>query len=190
MFSSTQNIFKAAAAGDLALVKQSAKSPAELSQSDKEGYTPLHWASLGGHTPVVQYLLTKGIAVDARTKYQERTPLFLAAQEGHLETATLLLQCGANVEATNKKYDGATALHRAALEGHGRMVMLLLDAGANVNARDIEGLRPLHWAILRDHAASARELKEKQVATARLLIEKGAKLEPRTDKVSLYQPRN
>jgi len=45
-------------------------------------------------------------------------------------------------------YRRATALHYAAEAGDVECVLLLLRHDANPNARDIDGLSPLHWALL------------------------------------------
>ena len=71
------------------------------------------------------------------------TPLHYAAN-GDAEATKLLLDVGAEVNATDK--DGATPLHFAASAGDAEAVALLLEKGAEVNARDKRDSTPLHAA--------------------------------------------
>ena len=58
--------------------------------------TPLHFASSFGHAKLVQVFLDRGADVDAQSG-SHNTSLCLAARDGHLEVARLLLLHGANV---------------------------------------------------------------------------------------------
>lgn len=73
------------------------------------------------------------------------TALHFAAEAGHLEIATLLLETGADVNATNRF--AHTPLHNAAREGRLELVNLLLAKGAEVNGTGKQDGSPLHWAI-------------------------------------------
>ena len=55
------------------------------------------------------------------------TPLHLAALNGHAETATALIDRGADVNA--KSTDGATPLFVARLHQHTETIRILIDAG-------------------------------------------------------------
>ena len=61
-----------------------------LIAANKDGRTPLHWASENGHLEVAKLLLANNANVDAADK-DGRTPLHFACQNGHLEVAKLLL---------------------------------------------------------------------------------------------------
>ncbi len=63
-----------------------------------EGYSPLDWAAVRGHTAVADYLIRRGANVNA-VDGAGWTPLHLAAREGHLELVKLLVKCGADVGA-------------------------------------------------------------------------------------------
>ena len=74
------------------------------------------------------------------------TGLHLAAQEGNLEIAELLLGAGAMVEAHTRIGD-YTPLHLASEGAHAAVVGALLEAGANAGAlTTTTGVTPLHLA--------------------------------------------
>jgi ankyrin len=60
---------------------------------------------------------------------EDQTPLHIAARMGNVDNVVLLLQHGANPDATTK--DNYTPLHIAAKEGHEEVVSVLLDHGAS-----------------------------------------------------------
>ncbi|KAL1851077.1 hypothetical protein VTK73DRAFT_9546 [Phialemonium thermophilum] len=70
-----------------------------------------------------------------------RTPLSLAAVEGHEEILRLLLDAG-QVDVNACDDDGDTPLVKVALRGS-NTVKLLLDAGADIHSRDVLGNTPL-----------------------------------------------
>ncbi|KAH6701290.1 ankyrin repeat protein, partial [Leptodontidium sp. MPI-SDFR-AT-0119] len=74
----------------------------------------------------------------------KRTPLHLAALEGHEEVVKELLDHG--VDTSTADFKGRTALHLAAHGYSLGVLTLLLDKGADMTARDGEGMTPLHLA--------------------------------------------
>uniref|UniRef100_A0A3B4A594 Ion transport domain-containing protein n=1 Tax=Periophthalmus magnuspinnatus TaxID=409849 RepID=A0A3B4A594_9GOBI len=99
-----------------------------LNEGDERGHTPLHLASAGGHTKVVQLLLRKGALFH---DYKDWSCLHHAASEGYTQTMEILLS--ANIKLLDKSdEDGNTALHIAAREGHVAATKLLLARGAEI----------------------------------------------------------
>ncbi len=141
------------------------------------GLTPLYYAAGMGMThsePMMQLLLAHG--ADVRAVAMQGVPLLTAAAgSGDRRAAQLLLDRGADVNATEK---GGTALAAAAYGGHLEVALLLLERGADVNRRvpgsslDWDGLSlaaALDPARSRDKStmAARREVAE-------LLIARGA----------------
>jgi ankyrin repeat protein len=101
------------------------------------GNTALMMAAFKHNMPAVTALLAKGAAVN-RPGW---TPLHYAAASGDDDITKLLLNRGANIEATSPQGTGLyTPLMMAAREGHESTALLLLAQGANAKAKNSEGL--------------------------------------------------
>jgi|SRR5579863_3279848 len=85
-----------------------------------------------------------------------RTGLQLAAINGNLQIAAILLKAQARVDLKDKL--GNTALHYAADHDHGEMVQLLLDVGAAVDPENKDGMTPLMIAASRGSATIVQAL--------------------------------
>ena len=83
---------------------------------------------------------------------QSRTPLMVAVEQGHLNTINFLIhQMGADVFAYDNK--NRTALHRAAALGYEECCVSILKADcSSLMQRDLNGLLPIHYAMLAGHA--------------------------------------
>jgi hypothetical protein len=100
---------------------------------------------------VMTALLAGGTAVNHAT-VDGGTPLFFAAQQGHMEVVEALLAAGAAVNQST--LSGATPLYMAAQCGHAGVVRALLWAGADVSLAR-KGTIPLEIARHNGHAAIA-----------------------------------
>ncbi|CAB1447403.1 unnamed protein product [Pleuronectes platessa] len=98
-----------------------------LNEGDDRGLTPLHLASRGGHTKVVQLLLRKGALF--HNDYKGWSCLHHAASEGYTHTMDILVSNNPKL-LDNTDEDGSTALHIAAKEGHVAAVRMMLTRGA------------------------------------------------------------
>ena len=135
------------------------------SQSLDGGSSPLHLASLGGHTDLARMLVERGAEVSARYK-DGRTALHLASLYGHVYVARMLVEGGADVSAKTKH--GSTALHFASYHGHVDLSRMLIEYNADVLAQRKDGWAVLHLASLNGH-----------LDLARMLVERGADVSAR-----------
>jgi uncharacterized protein len=124
------------------------QAAAMLTAEDSEGYTALHIAAQSEHDVIVQLLLSKGAAVDARSQ-TGATPLMRAQR---MRTVNMLLSAHADVSAVDD--DSFTALHHCAKQGAAECVYkLLLQHGAVPTAADVNGSTPAHIAGMSGHFA-------------------------------------
>lgn len=110
--------------------------------------TLLHVAARFEQPAVAEWLLDRGIAVDARDE-RGGTPLHIAVingdgASGNWQTAQVLLRRGADVNATTS--DGLTPLHCAAYCQRSMLIGDLLSAGARVAMRSSTGHTPAMYA--------------------------------------------
>ncbi|WP_298016331.1 ankyrin repeat domain-containing protein [uncultured Castellaniella sp.] len=113
------------------------------------------------------------------------TPLHYAASKGQVETARLLIDWGAIVNAPGP--DGTTPLMMAALSGKPAIVKLLLSQGADPTMFNTARETAADWALKRNHKALAEQLTAvaEQVAQRR---EQGRAAGPRGAQASPVAP--
>ncbi|KAI9856806.1 MAG: hypothetical protein M1813_008743 [Trichoglossum hirsutum] len=158
--SESQELTKAAWAGNETAMRQLLENGAEMETRDGDGRTALHLAARGGHDAVVRLLVGGGANLAARDGLGW-TALHEAAASGHETVVRLLAEKGADVRAVER--GGRTALHEAAEGGHEVAARLLVENGADVAAKNRLGRTALHEAAKSGHQA-----------VVRLLVENGA----------------
>ncbi len=145
------------------------------------GTTALMWAVSERHPEAAKLLVDRGADVNAKSyfvpaasgrgfegaapippkpnqKIEEFasgwiTPLMFAAREDNLESARILIQAGADVNAVGA--DGKDALGLALFNGSYDVASLLIDSHANVNHADVQRFTPLFWAVDRRNMETA-----------------------------------
>jgi ankyrin repeat protein len=145
------------------------------------GTTALMWAVSEGHADAARLLIGAGADVNARSNYVAAangrgfegrtpvanrtdpkaeefasgwlTPLTLAAREGDVEMARILVNAGADVNAAAG--DGKTALALAIFNGNYEVASFLVDSKADVNKADAQRFTPLFWVVDRRNMETA-----------------------------------
>jgi ankyrin repeat protein len=168
-----------------------------------KGQTALMWAAAENRAEAARLLMAHGADVNARSAAVipeikrpangnlvseqprgELTPLLFAAREGSLEAAPVLVQAGANPDASDP--DGITPVIMAIINGHYDVAALLLTSGADPNLADKWGRSPVYAAIdmntlepstTRPSPKTANQ--HTAIDVARIALERGANPNPR-----------
>ena len=135
-----KTILHAIAKGDPVDVKNHLLLGADVNEKNKQGWTPLHFATVRGKTDCAEVLVAKGAKLDERTGTL-KTPLHLAADRGFLELAVLLVENGADLGARDD--ESWTPLHYAAEKDKVDVAEYLIGQGAEVDALSRRGGTPL-----------------------------------------------
>ena len=98
----------------------------DVSAVDSIGQTPLHAATLGGHTEVLAWLLTVEESLLEKQDDGGGTAFHMACSSGQLACAKALLSACCNVAAVD--INGLTGLHTAGQEGRTEVLGWLLTA--------------------------------------------------------------
>ncbi|MCH8267598.1 MAG: ankyrin repeat domain-containing protein [Acidobacteria bacterium] len=112
------------------------------------GFTPLQFLTYGvrRRDPSGPDKLEPGdVHPDPSSSRGGFTALMFAARQGDVNSARLLVDAGANVNAVSPDYGSALVV--AASSGHELAALFLLEKGADPNGADIWGFAPLHYAL-------------------------------------------
>ena len=164
-------LMTASRTGSVAAVKALIAKGADVNAKETwHGETALMWAVSQKHPDVARELIAHGADVNAHStvnKWERQnsaeprekwlplgglTPLEFAARQGCAECIPVLVEKGADINATDQ--DGITPLLSAMINGHYDAASVLLEKGANPNLADRTGRTPLYSAV-DDHTMPA-----------------------------------
>ncbi|CAI5467851.1 unnamed protein product [Closterium sp. Yama58-4] len=154
----TLSAIQQAARGDLDHLKMLRKLGADFSKGDFDGRTALHLAASRGFPDICSFILREGGAANRKDRFGV-TPLLEALRAGHMQTAEVLREHGAEVLLD----DPASELCHAVKRGMVEYLERLLSFGLDPNEADHDLRTPLHVAAA-----------EGSVVLVRLLLEHGA----------------
>ncbi|KAJ1323732.1 ankyrin repeat domain-containing protein 50 [Microdochium nivale] len=155
-------------AANRAIVEFLLRNGACLDHPDKNGRTPLGWATEEDRLQTAETLLEHGAAFDA-TGANGRILLHLAVKNGNLSLLRTLLERGAKSDATDD--EGHSPLHWAVEGGNSSVIETLIKPGAKIDATGTNGRILLHWAV-----------KNGNSLVIETLLERGAKIDATDEK--------
>ncbi|MEE9368066.1 MAG: ankyrin repeat domain-containing protein [Pontiella sp.] len=138
-----KSMLHAIAKGDPVDVRNHLLLGADVNEKNKQGWTPLHFATVRGKLECALVLMENGAALNPRTG-TEKTPLHFAGERGFLEIIKALVESGADMGAQDD--EGWSPLHYAAEKDHVDVAAYLIAEGAVVDLQSVRGGTPLHEA--------------------------------------------
>ncbi|XP_031331829.1 uncharacterized protein LOC116162352 [Photinus pyralis] len=146
-------VMVAAKSDDVAMVKLLLERGADVTVSNYEGNTCLHFAACGNEEMLTLFL--DGGDLEAKN-LSGLTPLMFALKLSCTDLARLLISSGADIHTED--FMGNTCLHNAAWAGDDEMVEFLLENGLDMHRRNAEGDDCLDMAINNGSLSAAKVL--------------------------------
>uniref|UniRef100_A0A3Q2CWP8 Ankyrin repeat and sterile alpha motif domain containing 1B n=1 Tax=Cyprinodon variegatus TaxID=28743 RepID=A0A3Q2CWP8_CYPVA len=133
---------------------------ASTSLADSKGCFPLHLAAWRGDVDIVRILIHHGPShcLVNQQNHERETPLHCAAQYGHTEVVSVLLQELTDPTMRNNRQE--TPLDLAALYGRLQVVQMLVNAHPNLMTSHTRLHTPLHLAARNGHHSTIQTLLE------------------------------
>ncbi|XP_055599771.1 serine/threonine-protein phosphatase 6 regulatory ankyrin repeat subunit A isoform X3 [Uranotaenia lowii] len=128
-----------------------------INSKSRVGRTALHLAAMNGYTELVKFLIRDHNAVVDILTLRKQTPLHLAAASGQMNVCKLLLELGANIDATDDV--GQKPIHVAAQNNYSEVAKLFLQQHPNlVMATSKDGNTCAHIAAMQGSVRVIEEL--------------------------------
>jgi len=156
-----QSLLRAVRAGDLDKCRKIVDKAEDKNPVGPNGQTALQEAASLGYDKICQLIVDEAAEKEPWDQVTGASPLHLAAKDGHLDVARVLIESATNPSPLD--WDGLTPLHHAAMSGHRQIAELLLEKGSDLSPRDLSNRTPLHYAAEGNH-----------FKVVELLLEKGA----------------
>lgn len=140
-----RDIFEAARDGDVKQLEQCLSNGANATEQDFWRYTPLMFASMGGHVAAVEFLTAHKANVNSTTDAGQFA-LYYGAIYNHQLACAAVLNAGADKNLT---YHGKTAAQWAADQGHKELAAFIESWGqvCLLLSRVVDRIRCCVWFV-------------------------------------------
>lgn len=135
-------IFEKAMINDIEYFKENTY---DINQQNVDGKSLLHYAVLGSAYDVIKELIKRGININLLDNNNE-SAIFDCARKAKLDIAKILIINNINLNQVNKL--GESLLHLASYKGDKQFIDLLLENDIVVDKTTLDGLYPVHYAVL------------------------------------------
>ena len=143
-------LFHAVANGHINIVKYLLKNKADVTLKNEQGWNAYHCAAYDGNLKILQTLIMHNNDYVNDGDKTNRTPLYYAVSEGHIEIVNYLLSNKADVSVKN--HYGWNVYHCAAIKGNLELLQeLIMHNNDYVNDVTIGNWSPLHHAVSEGH---------------------------------------
>jgi integrin-linked kinase len=140
----SEDIYAACRDGDEMFCKEWCMSPDhDLNITDQHGFTPMHYATIHGHTGIIDVFINRGARIDIINMGGD-TLLHIAAAYGKYDIVQKLLKLRADVDCGNEH--GNTPLHYGSFWNFIGICEILVKHGALVAMSNKYGDTPLSKA--------------------------------------------
>lgn len=176
------------------------------------GQTALMWAAAQGHPEMLRELIEHGADINARSNHEEwerqvtseprdkwlppgnLTPLLFAARENCLACLPVLIESGADLNATTP--DGISPVVMALINGHFDVAGALLEAGTDPKLADVSGRTATYAAIdfntmVKSNRPAPKVLENRLTGldVARLALDRGADVNALLERLPPYRAK-
>lgn len=119
----------------------------DLPSQDSVKLHPIHWACSAGNLISLKTLVRLGVDINTVDEEKSRTPLLIAAQNGHALLVMYCVKNGGDITCVDRDRD--SAIHWAAYKGATGIVSVFQHLGLSTDEADCYGQTPLHLAAMR-----------------------------------------
>lgn len=129
--------------GQTAAAKKLIELGADLTATNNQGHSVLHWAIMRRNDEMVQTLIDKEVDLDVKDRNQY-TPLIMAIYYGNTDAAKKLLEADCRVDVEDQQ--GMSPLHAAMNRGDDALIGMLLERGCDMFDKNKQDVTPFMLA--------------------------------------------